>query len=272
MAERKKLTIHDLQEAKRKGLQLTETFTANPLEAAACEEAGIDMVVTVKRKAEEIRKAAPNVFLVIADDIHSPKINSEAESIRSGFEALELGGDALYTHVSTKWVSAMAREHISVIGHVGYVPYRQSWYGKARAVGKTSTEAMWVYEETLAYQDAGAIGVEMEIVPAKMADEIAKRVQIIIMSMGSGRGGDAQYLFATDILGTNKGHLPRHAKVYADLLEAEKKVHDLRVKALSEFRREVSEGIYPEEKHLIGVKDEELNTFISALEKRPHLP
>lgn len=268
MANRKKTTLHDLREAKKNGIPLTETFTANPVEAAACEEAGIDMLVTSKRKAVEIRKAAPNIFLVIADDIHSPKINSEAESIRSGFEALELGGDALYTHVSTKWVAAMAREHIPVIGHVGYVPYRQSWYGKARAVGKTADEAMWVYEETLAYQDAGAIGVEMEIVPTKMADEIAKRVDLLIMSMGSGAGGDAQYLFATDILGTNKGHIPRHAKVYADLLQAEQKVHELRVKALTEFKREVTEGVYPEAQHLIGVDEDELKSFINALGKR----
>ena len=29
----------------------------------------------------------------------------------------------------------------------------------------------------------------------------------------AGSGTDAQYLFATDILGDNEGHIPRHAKV-----------------------------------------------------------
>ena len=38
-----------------------------------------------------------------------------------------------------------------------------------------------------------------------------------MIGMGSGTGCDAQYLFAEDILGYNKGHIPRHAKVYSDI-------------------------------------------------------
>ena len=37
--------------------------------------------------------------------------------------------------------------------------------------------------------------------------------------MGSGTICDAQYLFSEDILGYNKGHIPRHAKVYTNLSE-----------------------------------------------------
>lgn len=119
---------------------------------------------------------------------------------------MEKGADAIYSSLSPYLIFSMTREKIPVIGHVGYVPYRKSWYGKARAVGKTVDEAMWVYRQTLEFQDAGAIGVEMEIVPNAIADEIAKRVDILILSMGSGTGGDVQFLFSTDLLGTNTCH------------------------------------------------------------------
>ena len=89
-----------------------------------------------------------------------------------------------------------------------WYPYRSSWFGGFKAVGKTAKEALDVYEKTLAYQEAGAIAVEMEVVPHQVASEISKRVDILVISMGSGAGCDAQYLFATDILGSNTGHVP----------------------------------------------------------------
>ncbi len=263
----KKLTIFDLQEAKRNGDQLTEVFTVNPTEASACEQAGIDIILTMCKYAKQIREAAPNTFLILADNIHAPNITSESEAISHAYQAMADGADAYYTHLSHHLVAAMAREHVPVVGHVGYVPYRVSWYGKARAVGKTKKEAMWVYEQTMAYQDAGAIAVEMEIVPSRMADEIAKRVEIIIMSMGSGTGGDVQYLFATDVLGTNTGHVPRHAKIYGALKEAEEKVQKLRIEAFAAFKKDVSDKTYPAKEHLIGVKEDQHEAFVKALEE-----
>ena len=48
----------------------------------------------------------------------------------------------------------------------------------------------------------------MEVVPFEVASEISKRMELLVISMGSGNGCDAQYLFAEDILGTNRGHVP----------------------------------------------------------------
>ena len=261
---KKKLTIWDLQEAKRNGVQLTQVHTRIPEEAAACEAAGIDMIVTSRPFGERIREAAPNTFLTLASAL-DPNIASEREAIYSGLKALQIGGDAVYSSLSPKLVSAMAREMIPVVGHVGYVPYRKSWYGKARAVGKTADEAMQVYRRTLEYQDAGAIGVEMEIVPNRIADEIAKRVDILIMSMGSGTGGDVQFLFAMDVLGTNTDHVPRHAKVYGNLHAEMQRVQGLRVDAFKSFKDEVTTGAYPAPEHLVSINENEFNAFMDKL-------
>ena len=58
----------------------------------------------------------------------------------------------------------------------------------------------------------------IETAPARVTEEIGKRLEkLILISMGSGTGGTVQYLFATDVLGTNQGHIPRHAKVYGNI-------------------------------------------------------
>ena len=75
------------------------------------------------------------------------------------------------------------------------------------------------FDETLRIEDAGAFAAEIEIVPFKVAEYISNKVKIFMIGMGSGQGCDAQYLFAEDVLGYNKGHIPRHAKVYANLSE-----------------------------------------------------
>ncbi len=52
----------------------------------------------------------------------------------------------------------------------------------------------------MAFEEAGAAFIEMECVPARVAAEIAKRVKIPVISIGSGPGCDGQFLFAEDIL------------------------------------------------------------------------
>jgi len=265
---KKKLTLHDLFQAKRQTQQLTEINTDDPIEAQACEAAGVDMLVTCAPNVRAIRAAAPNTFLTGAYGINDPEIASEDAAIAAGFQCLTDGADAVYTGLSCERVRAMSREKIPCIGHVGYVPYRSSWHGGARAIGKKADEAIQVYRDALAYQEAGAIAVEMEIVPHRIATEIAKRVDILIISMGSGVGGDIQYLFAEDILGINTGHVPRHAKVYADLHSELQRIQQIRIDAFAALQQEVSSGAHPEPRHLIGVDDKEFDAFLASIEPK----
>lgn len=261
---RKKLTLHDVQQAKGKK-QFTEIFTMDEDEARAAETAGIDMIVTSLATAERIRRAAPTVFLTAGLGIYDPEITSEDQSIKAGFMALNRGADAVYTGMSIACVRAMAREKIPVVGHVGYVPYRASWFGGARAVGKTAAEAVRVHRATMEYEDAGAVAVEMEIVPEKVATEISRRTRLTVISMGSGAGCDAQYLFACDVLGTNPGHVPRHAKQYANLKEELARLQRLREEAFRAFHTEVNSGVYPAAAHNLKITDGEFESFLEQL-------
>jgi 3-methyl-2-oxobutanoate hydroxymethyltransferase len=262
-----KLTIHDLFEAKKDGRTYTEIRTSDLREALACAEAGVEIIMCMKEDLPVIRPAVPDVFIIAAHNVNLPEVCGADQAVGAAFELMNLGADAVYSAMSLKVVEVMARESIPVVGHIGFVPYRSSWFGKARAVGKTADEARKVYEHARAYQDAGAIGVEIEIVPAKVAAEINRRLdKLILASMGSGSGATIQYLFATDVLGTNTGHIPRHAKVYGKIGEEEARVQRLRMEAFKALRNDVRSGAYPEEKHIVKMKDDEFDAFLKSLD------
>ncbi len=261
-----KLTIHDLFEAKRAGRTFTEVRTSDLREAIACAQAGVEIIMCMKQDLPIIRPAIPDVFIIAAHNVNLPEVCGPDSAVAAGFELMNMGADAVYSALSPQLVEVMARESIPVIGHVGFVPYRSTWMGGTRAVGKTADEARKVFEHAKAYQDAGAIGVEIEIVPAPVAAEINRRLdKLILISMGSG-GGTIQYLFATDVLGTNTGHVPRHAKVYGNIGREEARVQQLRVEAFKALVADVRSGAYPEDKHTVKIKQSELESFLRSIE------
>jgi 3-methyl-2-oxobutanoate hydroxymethyltransferase len=262
-----KLTIHDLFEAKKSGRTFTEIRTSDLHEAIACAEAGVEIIMCMKEDLPIIRPAVPNVFIVAAHNVNLPEVCGPDQAVGAAFELMNMGADAVYSAMSTKVVEVMARESIPVVGHIGFIPYRSTWFGKARAVGKTADEARKVYEHAKAYQDAGAIGVEIEIVPAKVTAEINRRLEkLLLISMGSGTGATIQYLFATDVLGTNTGHIPRHAKVYGNIGQEEARVQRLRVEAFKALTHDVRTAAYPEDKHILDIKGDEFDAFLKSLD------
>jgi 3-methyl-2-oxobutanoate hydroxymethyltransferase len=102
-------------------------------------------------------------------------------------------------------------------------------------------------------------------VPSEVATEISKRTTLFMISMGAGTGCDAQYLFAEDVLGSNTGHYPRHAKRYRDFAAENARLQSERIAAFTEFVRDVETGAYPEASHEVGIPQEEMQTFKKLL-------
>ena len=217
MSKRKKLTVYDYLKSKGKR-QLSNLFVHTIEEAAAAEEAGIDYIVAAHdlpqfginaslNDVKKIREVAPSCFMQSAGPVPPA---SEYEAIKFAHDYLSFGVDCIYVgNHSLKWIKAMRDENIPTIGHVGLIPGKATWIGGLRAIGKTADEAIGVLKHTLDLQDAGVIGVELEVVPPKVAKVITEKVEIITMSMGSGSDCDAQFLFSNDVLGWNEGHIPR---------------------------------------------------------------
>ena len=254
-----KLTVKDLLGLKGKR-PLTQVNVHNEKEAGACEEAGVDMIITWERSdIRAFRAAAPDTFMTVGL-VYGQYVNAD-EAKRAAFAAMEKGADAIYCPMSLSVVESLATESIPVHGHVGFVPYKNTWTGGFKAVGKTADEALRIFEQAKAYEDAGAIAIEVELVPQEIAAEISKRLNILTVAMGAGSGCDAQYLFAKDILGYNDGHIPRHAKVYRNHREEYDRLYRDSIAAFREFHQEVQAGEFPTDKQTLTIDAAELAEF-----------
>jgi 3-methyl-2-oxobutanoate hydroxymethyltransferase len=162
-------------------------------------------------------------------------------------------------------VKALADEGIPPVTHIGYIPYKSSWFGGPRAVGKTLEEAVGLHRLARSHEAAGSIGIEVEVVPERIAATISRNIRPVTIGMGAGRGCDVQYLFATDILGDNEGHVPRHAKVYRNHKAERARLHADAIAAFGEFKSDVRDGTYPEAEHSVGVRDDVFDAFITEI-------
>ena len=261
---RTKPTVADLIAGKGKR-QLSDIFVLSIDEVRAVEEAGLDMMcLPDETMSREVREAAPTTFIIaaLAYGVHA----TTDEYLRIGFEMYRLGADAVYCAAGLDTVARLAAEGLAVVGHIGFIPTHRTWYGGYRATGKTAESALRVWRQARALEDAGAFAAEMELVPEAVAAEISQRSSLLLISMGSGAGCDAQYLFSMDILGTNTGHYPRHSKKYRDFRSEFERLHAERVAAYGEYGADVSSGAYPAEGHKLGIDEAELARFIEALD------
>ena len=261
---RQKPTIADLRARKGQG-QHTMLRVMTLDEAAAAEQAGIDIVsvpadlVTHPR----YREVAPTLFSMTG--VTHLEAGTRDDYLRWACKVMNAGADAVYCSGSLATVEHVAREHIPVVGHVGLVPSRATWTGGMKAVAKTAQTALALLDEIRAYEAAGAFAVEIEVVPVEVATEISRRVGILLWSMGAGPGCDAQYLFAEDILGANRGHMPRHSKVYRNFAAEYDRLQAERIAAFREFIADVATNAYPEDKHVVKMNPAELAAFKQAL-------
>jgi 3-methyl-2-oxobutanoate hydroxymethyltransferase len=249
---RKKYTVHDLRKLKGKRC-LTHIHVKSPEEAAAAEEAGIDLMSCSFDSPESqarlplLAAAAPNSFLSCATP-HG--MASPEEAIRIGFRALEAGASSVYCSASPFIIEAMARERLPVVGHIGMVPRHVTWTNY-RAIGKTADEAKMLFRQMKDLENAGAYAAEIECVPHNLATFLCSQTKMILMSLGSGSGCDTQFLFSDDILGDYEERLPRHAKAYRDFLGEKRRLQGERIAAFGEYIADVKEGRFPEAGHLI---------------------
>tara|TARA_B100000925_G_scaffold106428_1_gene78465 strand:- start:18 stop:842 length:825 start_codon:yes stop_codon:yes gene_type:complete len=272
---KKKLTVYDLLNLK--GVkQIHEVYVNNVEEAIAAEEAGVDMICTaydmphhgIFGKLEDvkrIREAAPNTHLMSAAPEKSYATADEA--VRAAYKLLSIGCDSFYTNNSSSIIKNLRKEKVPVISHIGLIPGHVNWIGGFRAIGKNAKEAIEVLEHALELDDAGAIGLEVEVVPPKVAEIITKKVKLLTISMGSGSECDGQYLFSQDILGYNSGHVPRHSRIYRNFKKEFDKLHNERVNAYKEFVKDTEDKNFNDPKITVGIEDKEYESFLKLSEK-----
>ena len=245
------MTVKDLKEAKGKRT-IAYVQVAHEEEAVAASEAGMDMIGTafIPERAH-FAKAVPDTHFQFG--LPWGKHADATEALRDAMAAMMAGAQSVYCGYSPKIVEALACEGVPVICHTGLVPPKATWTGGFRAVGKTLDQAKMVWQQVRDFEAAGASAVELEVVAAPLAREITHRTSMLTVSLGSGAGCDAQYLFSADLLGENRGHIPRHAKVYRNFAAERERLQAERVAAYREYIADVTVGAFPDESHSVSM-------------------
>jgi 3-methyl-2-oxobutanoate hydroxymethyltransferase len=249
-----KLTVKELLDLK--GVrQIAFVQVARAEEAIAASAAGMDMIGT------GFREETQGYAALVADShfqygLAWGRHATAEEALREAMQAMEAGAESIYCGMSPQVVEVLAREGVPVIAHVGLVPPKATWVGGMRAVGRTAEQAAQVYQESKAFESAGAFALEMEVVPARVAAEITRRVSILTISLGSG----------ADLLGENRGHIPRHARVYRNFAQERDRLQQERIAAYREYIDDINTKSFPQAEHSVGISDNEFEGFLNSVD------
>jgi len=282
--ERKKLTVPDLIARKRAGEKVVMASIPDYPTAVWAERAGIDICaigdslgmvsygyantlpVTVDMMIEHclaVQRGAPNTFRLVAMPYGS-YANAEvgvANALRfmkeGAVDCVKMQGGRDKFDI----IKAIADAGVPVMSHVGMCPHFVHQYGGFKLQGKTAEEALKIIDDARAIEEAGAIGFEVEAVPAPVAKAVDAAVDIFTFGIGAGSASCGQLLLAFDLLGMFDQFKPKFTKRYANISQ-------IAVDALKTYAAEVRGGQFPDADHSYGMKPEEVAKLEAALAKR----
>lgn len=282
MSERQKLTVPDLRARKAAGEKIVMVSVPDFPMAVWAERAGIDILAvgdslgmisyghpntlpvtldTMIEHCRAVRRGAPNSFILV-----SLPYGSYATADLGVTSALRLmkeaGADAVKMQGGKEKapiIRAIADAGVPVMSHVGMCPHFMHHYGGFRLQGKTASAALELIEDGRAIEAAGAVGFEIEAVPAPVAKAIDEAVGIFTFGIGAGAASCGQLLLGADLLGMFDQFKPKFTKRYAKLAETA-------VEALQTYAEEVRSGTFPDADHAYGMKSEEADKLQQALQ------
>ncbi|WP_081635520.1 3-methyl-2-oxobutanoate hydroxymethyltransferase [Nocardia sp. BMG111209] len=154
-----------------------------------------------------------------------------------GAQAVKLeGGERVSEHIATLTMSG-----IPVVAHIGFTPQSVNTLGGFRVQGRGDA-AEQLIADAIAVQEAGALAVVMEMVPAELAGQVTRKLTIPTVGIGAGAECDAQVLVWQDMAGYTSGKTARFVKQFTQLGD------QLRTAAAT-YADEVRRGVFPGPEH-----------------------
>jgi 3-methyl-2-oxobutanoate hydroxymethyltransferase len=170
----------------------------------------------------------------------------------AGMDAVKLEGGRERLDAVQHIVSA----GIPVMGHLGLTPQSVHQLGGFRPQGRDSAAANRLLEDALLLQEAGCFSLVLESIPARLAKLVSERLEIPTIGIGAGVDCDGQVLVTHDMLGLFDRFTPRFVKKYADL-------HGEMQRAITSYREEVSNRLFPADEHSVEMSAEEWAHFLN---------
>ncbi|AXE26171.1 3-methyl-2-oxobutanoate hydroxymethyltransferase [Streptomyces globosus] len=261
----RRITVRDLTLAKERGEKWPMLTAYDAMTASVFDEAGIPVILvgdsmgnchlgyenTVPVTMDEMTLLSAAVVrgtsraLVVGDLPFGSYQEGAVQALRSatrlvkeaGVGAVKLEGGERSLHQT----ELIVQSGIPVMSHLGLTPQSVNAMGY-RVQGRGDEAAHQLLRDAKAAQDAGAFAVVLELVPAELAAEVTRSLQIPTVGIGAGADCDAQVLVWTDMMGLTGGKMPKFVKQYADLRAT-------MTGAAKAFAEDVVGGAFPQEQH-----------------------
>jgi 3-methyl-2-oxobutanoate hydroxymethyltransferase len=155
-------------------------------------------------------------------------------------------------------IEAIIKAGIPVQGHIGITPMRMPQLGGFFAQGKTADRAKELVDDARAFVDAGCFSILCEVTSEEVCQYLAETLPVPVISLGAGNKAHGVHIITSDLFKLWEEHVPRHSKVYTDLIPI---MEDVFIR----YREEVRQHIYPGPEHTVYMADDEAEKFARAL-------
>lgn len=255
------MTIPDLQRYKQDKKKIIVVTAYDALFARLLEQAGIETMlvgdslgVVVQGKSNTLSVTMDDMLyhtklvadaaqhsLVIGDMPFMSYQASKEEALRNAGRFLQAGAHAVKLEggrAMADRIEAMTQVGIPVFGHLGMTPQSVHQYGGYKIQGKSAERAKTLVSDAKTLEEAGAVAVVLEAMPAALAKTITQQLTIPTIGIGAGPHCDGQVLVLYDLLGLFDEFVPKFVKPYAHLRADA-------LQALRRYKEEVEQGKFP---------------------------
>lgn len=262
MPDKKPVTISTLLDMKRKGLKIAMMTAYDFPMARIAEESGVDVVLVgdsvgmtklgyestlpvtvdeILHHAKAVKRGLSRALLVADMPYLSYELDVREAARHAGRFLKEAGAHAVKLEGGMNVAPAvkeLVKVNVPVFGHLGLTPQAVNLLGGYKVQGRRPEDAERILTDARVLEAAGCCALVLECVPAELAKEVTKRLQIPTIGIGAGPHCDGQVLVSDDLLGLTEGPPTKFVKRYADL-------RALSVKAVGDYCREVRDGSFP---------------------------
>ena len=161
-------------------------------------------------------------------------------------------------------IEAIVKAGIPVQGHIGITPMRMPQLGGFFAQGKTADVAKRLVDDAWAMVDAGCFSIMCEVTSEEVCQYLAETLPVPVISLGAGNKAHGVHIITSDLLHLYEEHVPRHSKIYTDLIPIMEDV-------FTRYANDVRERVYPGPEHTVYMNPEELTKFAKEVDWKSKL-
>jgi len=263
--EVKRITTHVLQSMKDNGEKIAMLTAYDYSMARILDAAGIDILLvgdsasnvmaghetTLPITLDQMIYHASSVIravkkcLVVVDLPFGSYQGNSTKALSSTIKIMkESGGHAVKMEGGIEIEDSIKRvlsAGVPVMGHLGLTPQSIYKFGTYTVRAKEEEEAQKLLRDAKHLEALGCFAIVLEKIPAQLAAEVTKALNIPVIGIGAGPDVDGQVLVTHDVMGITKDFKPRFLRRYLELFDTMRT-------ATEEYIKDVKSGDFPNEK------------------------